>query len=72
MLRNKIKLALLGAVLAGSILVPSYHSVNSNADEKGGARWADGSPMPIPKPPASQVLVADGSPMPIPRPPGQA
>lgn len=65
MLRKGIYAGLILALLVGSIVVPAHRAVNVHPSDP---QLADGSPMPIPKPPAD-LLVADGSPMPIPRPP---
>jgi len=58
------------ALLCGSIVVPGNKPVNFGAVHKlkNSARWADGSPMPIPKPTGKEAQVADGSPMPLPKP----
>jgi hypothetical protein len=58
------------ALLAGSIVVPGTKPVNVGTvrHDKSSARWADGSPMPIPKPTGKEVQLADGSPMPLPKP----
>ena len=66
MLRTRIALSFI--VLAGSIVVPAYKSVNQIQLGKNGVRWADGSPMPLPKPDPPGALLADGSPMPLPKP----
>lgn len=71
MVRKSIALSVV--FLAGSIVVPAHKAVNSrpiNGSEIT-AKWADGSPMPVPKPPGALDLVADGSPMPVPKPPGE-
>ena len=34
--------------------------------------WADGNPLPWPKPPSNAVLTADGNPLPWPKPPSDA
>ena len=68
MLQTRVALSL--ALLFGSIVVPGNKPVNVGAvhHDKNSARWADGSPMPIPKPTGKAVQVADGSPMPLPKP----
>lgn len=72
MVRKSIALSIV--LLAGSIVVPAHKAVNPLQTSGSGmaAQWADGSPMPVPKPPGAQELVADGSPMPVPKPPGTA
>ena len=66
MLHKRIASVLL---LAGSIVGPRYLAVNGGVNDSGPAlqEWADGSPMPIPKP-TGRGLIADGSPMPVPKP----
>jgi len=68
MLQTRVALGL--ALLAGSILVPGNKPVNVGTvrQDKNSVRWADGSPMPIPKPTGKEVQLADGSPMPLPKP----
>src|ERR1043165_222266 len=67
-------LALSVVLLAGSIVVPAHKAVNPSQNDSSGfaAQWADGSPMPVPKPPGALDLLADGSPMPVPKPPGES
>ena len=67
MLQTRVALSL--ALLCGSIVVAGNKPVNVGAvHDKNSARWADGSPMPIPNPTGKEVPVADGSPMPLPKP----
>jgi len=47
MLRNAIAAGLVLALLAGSIVVPAQRAVNFHPSDQ----RADGSPVPIPKPP---------------------
>ena len=67
MLQTHVALSI--ALLCGSIVVPGNKAVNFGAvhNDKKSTQWADGSPMPIPKP-TKEVQVADGSPMPLPKP----
>jgi hypothetical protein len=66
MLQTRVALSLV--ILCGSIVVLGNKPVNVGAvhKERNSTQWADGSPMPLPKP--KDGLVADGSPMPIPKP----
>ena len=68
MLQTRIALSLV--LLCGSIVVPGKKPVNDGAvhNDRISTQWADGSPMPLPKPKDGGGLVADGSPMPIPKP----
>jgi hypothetical protein len=68
MLQTRVALSL--ALLGGSIVVAGNKPVNVGTvhNEKSGTQWADGSPMPIPRPPGKEIQVADGSPMPLPKP----
>jgi len=70
MLQTRVALSL--ALLCGSIVVPGNKPVNVGAvhSDKNSTQWADGSPMPLPKPKDGGGLVADGSPMPLPKPKG--
>ena len=65
MLLKSISTGLALVLLIGTIVVPAHRAVNV---EPANSQVADGSPMPVPRPPTA-VLVADGSPMPIPKPP---
>jgi len=67
MLQKRVALSVV--LLAGFIVIPGYAAVNGGSAHKiqSSKEWADGSPMPLPKP-TGLVLVADGSPMPIPKP----
>jgi len=75
MLHSRVVLGL--ALLGASIVVPGYTAVNGSSvgvsvgDGRSWRQWADGSPMPIPKP-TGEVFRADGSPMPIPKPSGSS
>ena len=71
MLHSRVVLGL--ALLGASIVVPGYTAVNGSSvgDGRSWRPWADGSPMPIPKP-TGEVFRADGSPMPIPKPSGSS
>ena len=70
MLQTHVALSI--ALLCGSIVVPGNKAVNVGAvhNDKKSTQWADGSPMPLPKPKDGGGLVADGSPMPLPKPKG--
>ena len=71
MWQSRVALSL--ALLCGSIVVPGIKPVNIGAvhNDKSFTQWADGSPMPLPKPNDGAGLVADGSPMPLPKPTGR-
>ena len=71
MLQTRVALSF--ALLCGSIVVPGNRPVNVGAvhNDKNSTQWADGSPMPLPKPKDGGSLVADGSPMPLPKPTGR-
>src|SRR2546423_857978 len=69
---TKISLASAFALLIGSIVVPATSSVNRNGSVPNSNQVvADGTPLPLPRPPAtdSLTLSADGTPLPLPRPP---
>ena len=69
---TKIFLALTFALLIGSIVVPATSSVNRNGGVPNSNQVvADGTPLPLPRPPATDSLTqtADGTPLPLPRPP---
>jgi len=68
MLQTHVALSI--ALLCGSIVVPGNKAVNVGAvhNDKKSTQWADGSPMPLPKPKDGGGLIANGSPMPIPKP----
>ncbi|HEY6127725.1 MAG TPA: hypothetical protein VIW23_06035 [Candidatus Acidoferrum sp.] len=61
------------SLLIGSILIPATSPANRKATIHGSSatQVADGTPLPLPKPPAADVvtLVADGTPLPLPKPP---
>lgn len=54
-------------LLAGSMVGLPYMAVNGGLSRPASKAWADGSPMPVPKPTGGR-LVADGSPMPVAKP----